>query len=667
AATVTAAYNPALTAADRVTRTIYDRDNRAAYTIDALGQVSDYRYDEFGNLAATGQYAAPLSSAEFAALTPLTAALTGPRPTAGVDRVTRYAYDRQGKLRFTVDPAGYLKENVYNALGQLVETRDFLAPPTTILVDPLDVAALTKEADRQIAAKSVGINSFTYDGAGNLLSSTDALRITEYYGYDALGRKTSFTNKAGNTWTYAYDAAGHLIRETSPQVTSYEADFNAAMGAWGAGMGQVMVTIMQYDTLGNLISRLEAAGTKQARATVYGYDLVGRQTSTVRQTARIYDAADPKSASNAAVWEKDSGDRVNTVVYNAFGEAVANRDAAGNVSYKVYDARGQVRYDVDALGYVTGYDHNAFGDVTALTRYNQQAKAGAPTPDKLGAGAFAARIQADGANDRTINNAYDVLGRLVKTSEPVTAVFDQHSTSGRPYINAGKTTDTAYDRFGQIRAQSVYGAAVSIINSDGSITAGARVTDAAETRNFYDLRGNRTAQVTALSAGADGHTGTGYVTTFRYTWDGVNRVVTQTEYSTANAWDDTKADGGAPPPAAVGLDRTTSSAYNLAGQLIRQSKLNVSFVSNGQQATGNLDTRYGYDALGNQNLVSDALGGNVYTYYDKLGRTIAVAKFQTAGVAGVVAAPAQLTEFKLDILGNIALRIEYAAGAAGTS
>lgn len=657
AASVTAAYNPAFTADDRVTRTIYDRENRAAYTIDALGQVSDYRYDEFGNLAGTGQYAAPLSSADFAALTPLTATLTGPRATAGVDRLTRYSYDRQGKLRFTVDPAGYLKENVYNALGQLIETRDFQALPLTILVDPLDAAALTKESDRQIAAKSVSINSFTYDGAGNLLSSTDALRNTEYYGYDALGRKTKFTNKAGNAWTYAYDAAGHLVSETSPQVTSYEADFNAAMGAWGAGMVQVMVTTMKYDMLGNLISRLEAAGTKQARGTVYGYDLVGRQTSTVRQPIKIYDAADPMSASNAAVWEKDSGDRVNTVGYNAFGEAVVNRDAAGNVSYKVYDARGQVRYDIDAMGYVTGYDHNAFGDVTTLTRYNQQATTGAPTPDKLGAGAFAVRVRSDSANDRTIRNAYDVLGRLVKTSEPVTAVFDQHSTSGRPYIDAGKTTATAYDRFGQIRAQSVYGADAN----------GARVTDAAETRNFYDLRGNRTAQVTALSASADGHTGTGYVTTFGYTWDGVNRVVTQTEYSNAGAWDDTKVNGGAPPAAAVGVDRTTSSAYNLAGQLVRQSKLNVTFVSNGQQTTGNIDTRYGYDVLGNQNLVADALGGNIYTYYDKLGRAIAVAKFQTAGVAGVVAAPAQLTEFKLDILGNIALRIEYAAGAAGTS
>ncbi|WP_164666718.1 RHS repeat protein, partial [Pseudomonas viridiflava] len=115
------------------------------------------------------------------------------------------------------------------------------------------------------------------------------------------------------TWTYVYDAAGHVVRETGPQVYVYATDFSAAVDSWGAGVAQTLVTVMQYDMLGNLIKRIEADGTSQARATQYGYDLAGRQSSTTLPSVRIYDTTDPISGQSAAATEKDSGERVNTV------------------------------------------------------------------------------------------------------------------------------------------------------------------------------------------------------------------------------------------------------------------------------------------------------------------------------------------------------------------
>ncbi|WP_141753345.1 DUF4214 domain-containing protein, partial [Duganella sp. HH101] len=649
---VTAAYNPAPQAADRITRTVYDLDNRPVYSIDALGQVTEQRYDAYGNVSATVQYAAALKASQLATLTPLTADIkTLLTATPGVDRLTRYSYDQQGRPRYTVDAAGYLKETVYNTLGQVSATREYLAPPATAFADPLLLSALATEADRQTAAKSVVVNIYDYDAMGNLVSSTDTLSNTERYTYDGQGRKISFTNKAGSTWTYEYDAAGHMIKETSPQVASYVADFNAAMGAWGAGQQQALVTALEYDMLGNLKSRTEASSTSLARTTTYRYDLVGRQTQTILAPANIYDdAADPKSITGAAAsFEKSSGDRITTVRYNAFGNAVYNQDAAGNISYKVYDLQGQVRYDVDAMGYVTGYARNAFGEVTQLTRYNKPALGGSPTPDLLGAKDYAGRIQADADNDRTLRTAYDLLGRVVKSSEPLTDVYDQLGKTG-PYIRAAKTTDTAYDRFGQVRAQSVYGADA----------LGNRTTLGSETRSFYDLRGNLKAQVSALSASADGHTGKGYFTTYAYEWNGSNRTVTQTEYSQAADWNDTLVNGGTPPGAPVDTNRTTKSVYDLANRLLSQAKVGAKFFRDGAEVTGDIATTYAYDKLGNQVLAADALGGQVYTYYDKLGRVTAIARAQAPGVAEVTAAAPSLTEFKLDLLGNTAVRIDYA-------
>src|SRR5262249_6196502 len=62
------------------------------------------------------------------------------------------------------------------------------------------------------------VNTFAYDRAGRLASSTDPRGFSETYGYDALGNRTSFTNKKGSVWTYAYDAAGRLTDEFDPPV-----------------------------------------------------------------------------------------------------------------------------------------------------------------------------------------------------------------------------------------------------------------------------------------------------------------------------------------------------------------------------------------------------------------------------------------------------------------
>ncbi|OEZ54738.1 DUF4214 domain-containing protein [Duganella sp. HH105] len=634
---ITAAYNPAPQPADRVTRTIYDLDNRPVYSIDALGQVTEQRYDAYGNVSSTLQYAAALKASQLATLTPLTADIkTLLTATPGVDRLTSYSYDQQGRLRYTVDAAGYLKETIYNTLGQVSATREYLA--------------LGVDANQQIKDKTVVVNTYDYDAMGNLVSSTDTLSNTEFYTYDGLGRKLTFKNKAGDIWSYAYDSAGHMVQETSPQVANYVANFNAAMGAWGSAPQLALITKLEYDMLGNLKSRTEASGTNLERTTTYRYDLVGRQTLTILAAANIYDdAADPKSITSAASFEKSSGDRITTVRYNTFGNAVYSQDAAGNISYKVYDLHGQVRYDVDAMGYVTGYARNTFGEVTDLTRYNTPAQAGSPTPDLLGAKDYANRIQPDANNDRTLHTDYDVLGRVIKSSEPLTDVYDQLSKTG-PYIRAAKTTETAYDRYGQVRAQSVYGAD----------DTGKRATLASETRSFYDLRGNLKAQVSALSASADGHTGRGYFTTYAYGLDGSNRTVTQTEYSQDADWNDTLANGGTPPGAAVDTNRTTKSVYDLANRLQSQSKVGAKFFRDGVEVTDNITTTYAYDKLGNQVLAVDALGGQVYTYYDKLGRVTAIAKAQTPGVPGITAAAPSLTEFKLDLLGNTAIRIDYA-------
>jgi YD repeat-containing protein len=661
-ALVTAAYGLVPGVDERVSRTVYDLEDRPVYDIDALGQLTERRYDALGNVTATIRYAAALAADLLAKITPQSTAATAkallPQATAQ-DRVERYTYDQERRLRYTVDAAGYLKENVYNPLGQLSATREYLVPLNQSFADPMLAAELDAPASGQRLQQSVRINQFDYDLAGRLSSSTDSQLASEKYGYDGLGRKTSFTNKANQTWTYEYDAAGRLTLETSPLVAVYAYSPPTKMGEWGPGQQLAMMTRLEYDALGNLSKRTEGAGSATPRVTEYRYDALGRQTRTILPSARIYDAAnDPKSSAGAAARvdpDTDSGPRVTRVAYDAFGNAVSNTDVGGKTSYKVYDKHGQVRFDIDAMGFVTGYLRDSFGNVAFLTRYAaSKGLSAAQIPAQVADNAFANAL-GFAADDRTVVTRYDKLDRVVKVIEPTTSIFDQHSIGASPELSAAKTTDTAYTGFGEVARQDVYGAGA----------AGNRVTDAAGTRYGYDARGNKTSQFAVLTAAADGKSGTGYLSTYAYAYDPDSKGsrVTQTEFAGTYAWKDGVAEKLLTPAGAP--DRSTVTVYDQEKRLISETRLNASHVENGVAKSGNLSTSYGYDKLGRQTSTTDAVGSTTFTYYDALGRTVAVAKTQAPGFADIAAAGVPLTEFKLDLLGNTVLRVEYAQGLAG--
>ncbi|OEZ63501.1 DUF4214 domain-containing protein [Duganella sp. HH105] len=661
-AAVTAGYGATPAAADRVSRTVYDLQNRPVFDIDPLGQVVEHRYDVLGNVVATVRYAMPIAAASLAAIvaatTPAQAKALIPAG-GGADRLERYTYDQDGRLRFTIDAAGYLKETVYTAQGRVAESRQYLQAKA--YAEPLDVAAVKAEAKRQLDAGSVGIVQYSYDAGGNLASTTDAQAVpaTEFYKYDALGRKTSYQNQAGSIWTYAYDSAGHMVLETSPQVKAYTVNMLANNGGWNDGVMLAMLTRLEYDALGNLSKRTEAAGTASERITEYRYDNLGRQTQTILQSVKIYDdGADQKLSDGAYLNpEKDSGPRITTVTYNSFGDAVANQDVGGKLSYKVYDKRGQVRYDVDALGYVSGYERDRYGNVTRLTRYDGKlgALAGNKTPAQASDAEIGAALTVNAAADRSIRTAYDKLDRVTRVSEALVAVTGPNTAGVTTGMFAAKTTDTVYTTFGDVSDKIVYGADAG----------GVRVSTASDTRFYYNQRGDKIQQLDFLSYGA-GTPGTGigsgYLTTFSYNYDSDAKLstVTQTEYSDVMTW---TATGPVAAPAINSKkeNRTQLSAYDRNNRLVSESRYTA--TTDGQAALDIAVTRYGYDALGRQTSVTNALGGTSYTYFDALGRTTGVSQAQTAANANIDAAGAPLTEFKLDILGNTVLRVDYAKGA----
>ncbi|NVE01866.1 DUF4214 domain-containing protein, partial [Massilia sp. BJB1822] len=613
---------------NRITRFGYDNANRLTITTDSVGARTIRELDGSGNVIKTTRYARPLRAMGDIIVTDNVP-----------DRVERAEYDGANRLRFTLDAEGYIKEQRYDGMGRVT---------SSILYDqPVpDAAGIAAASARAGAAR---VTSYVFDAQGNLTSATDALLVKESYKYDALGNKTEFTNKLNNTWRYAYDGAGRMVQETSPQVQAYDSNgLLATRDNLGTPTLQSLITRLEYDALGNLLARREAAGSNVERLTEYRYDAAGRQTHTIRPSQRIYDLNyDRQIGMDLFVAnERDSGQLATIVTYDALGNAVSNKDVGGKISYKTYDSAGRVRYEVDAAGYVTSYERDSFGGATKMTRHATPIVVGQRL--SLASAGVKSLLRANTNEDRTLETTYDRLGRVQTTREPEVAVFDQNSL-GSPYLTASKITRYDYTAFGEVRQRSVYAA-----NSSGQ-----PLTEAAVTRSYFNKRGEKIAEIAALND--KGGYRSGYLTA--YTYDAAGNLLTQAEYAKAfGTWTDyTYAN-----PGAAANDRTTAFTYDALNRKLTETRVGVVFADNLGNANAtprNLTTSYTYDAVGNQKSVTDALQGRTYSYYDALGRLTASAKTQVQAVPEILDGGNQLVEFRLDIHGNAVLRIEYEQGA----
>ena len=102
-----------------------------------------------------------------------------------------------------------------------------------------------------VAGSSVhAVTTYTYNAAGNVVTTTDALGHVTTDTYDAMGRVTSETDAAGNVTEYAYDAEGRQVEEIRPSPD---------------GIAPAAVTRSQYDADGELIATTDAGECDEVR------------------------------------------------------------------------------------------------------------------------------------------------------------------------------------------------------------------------------------------------------------------------------------------------------------------------------------------------------------------------------------------------------------------
>jgi YD repeat-containing protein len=587
-------------AGNRITRAVYDADNRQIYSIDAIGQVAWLSYDAEGNVIKRVEIAAPYTTAGDPSLATMDSWRTT-NASATNDRVTRAFYDRDDRLVYSIDALGFVTRQEYDRLGHVTKQSRYADAYTA--TDTTTRANL--DSNFASPPSTVRVTQFNYDSAGRLVETIDPQGFSTKRVLDAVGQVTSSTAAFGtadaSVTSYSYDAVGRVLTETrgygatevSTTANVYDAIGQLTQQTVANGAADASVSKWQYDAVGRTTHATRGYGTSDVADTVMAYDTFGRLTSTTDPRGSVvsqaYDVLDEVLSQTAQMETGTTDDIVTAYTYDNFGNAVKTVDARGNASFVYYDKLDRAFRQVDAEKYVTDTSYTRGGQIASVKRW-ANALTGTIVETTV-----PSNPTADTSHDATTSFTYDKRDQVTATqdAEGFTESYTLDAFGERVTVRNKLGNDTTYtfDKRGLVLSETLpittktsAGATISVINTYA-----------------YDGRGNRKQMVEAAGA-AEARTTT-------YSYDK--------------------------------LDRLTVTGHD-AVTIVNDDLTSTSGVAITEQVK--------YDRRGNVIESIDAAGAHTLRWYDALDRQIAEV-VQTSIVSG--ANKGTLTRFTYDANGNV--------------
>ena len=507
-------------------------------------------------------------------------------------------------------------------------------------------------------------NSYSYNLAGNLTSSTDAKGSNTTFTVNSLNQVVRTLSRAVATTnglvryqvSYFYDANNSLIR-TDTQNVDDGGNIVSSLPSF--------TTTNVYDILDATLSMAQQVTTNHYVTTEYRYDADGNRTLTRSgvatsglQTNNVvgtsYDERDlvyqeilapndPDQSTTQMDYDGDgslvrksqgieSSPRITTFAYDGHDRQVALTNAMGNVTTTHYDANGnRVSTRVDGeLVDVPGDTGNVRLSEVVFTYdvEDRQIKTDAAffdpaTQTDIGTGHAITSIAYSGtsqaitnidANSNAFITRYDTANRLLITtdakSNTVTYAYDVNN-------NVIRTTEVDLSDLGSpsqtIQTTNTYDSLDRLIQTVDKIGNTNRVA--------YDSRNNRVLTTD----------GRGNVT--RYAYDGLNRLTATTHYLTSNGL-------GSGTPAGTII---TSQSFDDNSRLTGQTDDNTNTTTYVYDALNRMTQTVfpdgttnsaAFDVHHNQTTATDANGSVVNVTHDLGNRPIAKSITRGSGILG---------------------------------
>jgi YD repeat-containing protein len=686
----------------------YDTEGKLKYQINAVGEVTEFIYNQFDQRTATRQYktrlvAATLASMQTVAATATTGVVSTTVNTAANTALTALntgvasytetltAYDNAGRANTLTDALGNANTRTYNAFGELFTATNKIDASNNLITSySYDKRGMVKTTTED----SAGINRITqavYDAFGRITQTTDGRGGVVNRAYDKLGREVVVTNALTTQTQTTYDAFSRVLtrrdgRGVAGAYNTVSYSYNSTARSMTMTTGEGISVVTTRNRFGETVQVTDG----RLNNTSYTYNADGQLRTTTTATGTV---AAPTTSTTTINYDA-AGKVLNSVdaklTQTAFTYDAANRVLSRSVDPAGLDLKTEYRYDAlgrqawvqDAKGIWTRTDYDNKGQVTSIV-VDPSTIPG--TADANGLFTTVANPAGVLSLNITTNFTYDARGKRLTVVEGF----------GSPQT---KTTGYVYDKLGRLQ-QTIVDPGVGKLNLTTSYTYDKNdnvvlKTDARNNKTVYTYDANNRLIYTVDALGN--------VTKNDYDVDG--NVLTTTAYGEATSVA-TRAilanlqlnpTSTAIPLTVDATNRINSNVYDKDNRRISSTDAlgiitQYTYDENGNQtevkeAVGTsaqritkqefdaanrktaavnalgYRTETTYDATGNIVTVKDALGNMGYFYYDAANRM--TLQVNPTGPQGTINFTA--TELKYDALGNQTDIIRYANAITST-
>lgn len=433
----------------------YDGKGRTVSSRHARGaDLTTLAYNADGTTSVTdadGNTHSYLLQTQFGVVKP--SALTGaPYPAAGGEA---FSYDGNGFVSGRADYDGNVASYTHNSAGEQTSRTEAYNKPTartitttwlsnyhlpTSITEPGRVTSFSYDAKGNLLNKTVTAGSlsrswtYTYNGAGQVLTATDPVGNVTTYTYDVTGDVATITDALGHVTSYtSYDADGRPLGMTDPNglVTKWTYNFRGEITSKNFG-GEI--TTYVYDPVGQLIKVTQPDGSYFT----YTYDPAHRLIAVGDAVGdRIAYTYDPAS---------------NVTKIQVFGPS----NNLGQIGSYTYDTANRLAQTIGAQGQTTNFGYDPNGNLTALTDpLNHMSSFGYDPLNRL--------IQATDPNGGATAYAYDPLDHLTGVTDPRSlqtsytwnGLDDQTAVSSPDSGSTARTFDAAGNALTSIDARGL--------------------------------------------------------------------------------------------------------------------------------------------------------------------------------------------------------------------
>ena len=672
--------------ADLVTTYQYNSEGQLQSSTDPSGATTSFTYDGSGNvLTQTSQ----VGSGE--SVTTYTWDAQGRKTSSTVDSgnlnlTTTYAYDADGHMVQSGDPAGTFTYFVYDQAGRLVYS---IAPAGAQGGSQGRVTQYTYDGDgRQLSSRTfatlISTSSLTtlptmsttaaLGAVAGLVSADATHDLQSFNVLDADGRVRFAIDADGGVVEYRFNALGQLsellaypatvtvsasLSSALRAGTATAADITSALTSAGDTEASASRTFNFYDTDGQLrfaASTTHINGADVAAVTETRYDADGEVSGTVVYGSTLTLAqvgSGATTASIAAALASATDKRTTSTLYDKAGRVRAQVAADGTASFVFYDGAGRISATVDNDGAVVAFVYNGAGRVSQQTAFLKTVdtstwiSGGVVVPTDAASilpeasSAIADDLRGEEMSDRVTTFTYDGVGNLL---EKRTVLDDARLTGSSGYVSElVQDIDYTYDGAGRVVSSSVV--------DEFPLNQYPYPPDNVRTTQYlYDADGRRIGTVDPLGNRVQSD------------YDAAGNLVRTTQYAGPIEGTGSLDDVSTWSQSSSANDRVTQYYYDGLGRNVGQLDANdylTVFSYNGNGALTN-STRYTTALTGHQGdsfaalqaLVAGTAHRSTQQTFDALGRLVSATN-----------AEGTVTSYVYDIAGNL-LSTTVAAGTS---